>query len=77
MTENSNINEGRKIKAPSHIVWFAPDRENAAWVRIGAMWPTNKGNGFRQALDAVPLTGGNIVALPNEVKPKEADQGSA
>jgi hypothetical protein len=37
-------------KAPSHIVWFAPDRDNAPWTRIGAQWPTRNGKGFRQVL---------------------------
>lgn len=32
--------------APTHIVWFVPERENAPWTRIGALWPTKNGNGF-------------------------------
>lgn len=58
--------ENRSGNAPTHIVWFAPERENAPWVRIGAMWPTQKGNGFRQVLDLLPNTAGSIIALPND-----------
>ena len=55
--------------APSHIVYFVPERENAPWTRIGAQWPTKNGKGFRQALNFAPLGPGNIVVLPNEAKP--------
>ena len=64
--------ENRKTTPPSHIVWFAPDRENAPWTRLGAMWPTKDGKGFRQSLDMVPIGKGNIVVLPYEPKAKEA-----
>lgn len=70
MTTKSNTS----TQSPSHIVYFAPERENAPWVRIGAMWPTKKGNGFRQILDILPLAEGNIVALPNEADNAEAGQ---
>lgn len=58
--------EARQSRAPSHIVFFAPEREGAPWTRIGAMWPTQKGNGFRQALDFIPNGPGSIVVLPND-----------
>jgi len=61
-------------QAPSHILYFAPERENALWVRIGAMWPTKKGNGFRQVLDLMPMAEGNIVALPREADDAEVGQ---
>ena len=60
--------------APTHIVWFVPERENAPWTRIGALWPTKNGKGFNQLLDFVPLADGNIVILPNE--PKAEGEGA-
>ncbi|MEQ8693834.1 MAG: hypothetical protein RIC85_00695 [Gammaproteobacteria bacterium] len=61
-------------QAPSHIVYFAPERENAPWVRIGAMWPTKNGKGFRQILDFVPVAAGNLVVMPNEATNEEVGQ---
>lgn len=63
MNENTN-----NTSAPSHIVWFAPDRENAPWTRIGAQWPTKNGRSFRQVLTVVPSTPGRIFVRPNEPK---------
>lgn len=63
MSENT-----RNTSAPSHIVWFAPDRENAPWTRIGAQWPTKNGKSFRQVLNVVPSTPGRIFVRPNEPK---------
>lgn len=50
MTATTN-ETARRTKAPSHIAWFVPERENAAWSRIGAQWPTKDGRGFRMVLD--------------------------
>lgn len=72
MTATTNEN-ARRTKAPSHIAWFVPERENAAWSRIGAQWPTKDGRGFRMVLDMVPLGSGSIVILPYEPK---ADTGT-
>ena len=60
--------------APTHIVWFAPERENAPWLRLGALWPTKNGKGFNMSLDLVPVAAGNIVILPNE--PKAEGEGA-
>ena len=61
-------------QAPSHIVYFAPERESAPWVRIGAMWPTKNGKGYRQILDFVPIAEGNLVVMPNEATEMEVGQ---
>jgi len=58
---------------PTHIVWFAPEREGAPWIRIGALWPTKKGDGFRMNLELTPVAAGSIIIQPNE--PKETAQG--
>lgn len=60
-------------QAPTHIVWFAPER-NAPWARIGALWPTKDGRGFRQVLDLMPMAAGNLVILPNEPGSAEVGQ---
>lgn len=67
-------NANTTSQAPSHIVYFAPERDNAPWVRIGAMWPTKSGNGFRQVLDFLPVAQGNIVILPREANDAEVGQ---
>jgi len=58
----------RQTRAPSHLIWFVPNRENAPWTRIGAQWPIKDGTGFRMALDMMPVGEGSIVALPYEPK---------
>lgn len=68
MTTSTETNLPKTGNAPSHIVYFAPDRENAPWTRIGAQWPTKNGKGHRQVLNMLPLGDGNIVVLPNEPK---------
>lgn len=78
MTESTNTNNTKaKGDPPSHIVYFAPDRDNAPWTRIGAQWPTKNGKGYRQVLDMVPLGEGNIVVLPNEPKSDNAGERGA
>ena len=67
MSENT-----RNTTAPSHIVWFAPDRENAPWTRIGAQWPTKNGKSFRQVLTVVPSTPGRIFVCRNQPKNEAA-----
>jgi hypothetical protein len=75
MTDTHDTQTGQKGgKAPSHIVWFVPERENAPWTRIGAQWPTKTGKGFNQVLDLLPLGEGHILVLPNE--PKEMEAGA-
>ncbi len=67
MNENTN-NTSNRTWTPSYIVWFAPDRENAPWTRIGAQWPTKNGKSFRQVLTVVPSAPGRIFVRPNESK---------
>ena len=67
MTKNTSSN------TPTHIVWFAPEREGAPWIRIGALWPTKKEGGFRMHLELTPVAAGSTIILPNE--PRETAQG--
>lgn len=60
--------------APTHIVWFVPEREHAPWLRLGALWPTKNGKGFNLSLDLMPVAPGNLVILPNE--PKAEGEGA-
>jgi len=71
-TRNGN---GQRNAAPSHIVYFVPERENAPWTRIGAMWPTPNGKGYRQVLDLTPVQPGGIVVLPNEPRQAQSEGG--
>ena len=67
MSENT-----RNTTAPSHIVWFAPDRQNAPWTRIGAQWPTRNGKSFRQVLTVFPTSPGRIFVCRNQPKNEAA-----
>ena len=59
---NTEINP----KAPTHHVYQVrkgKSEDKGFWTRIGAAWPTKKGDGFSIQLDAVPLDG-RITLLP-------------
>ena len=58
---------------PAFIVWFAPEREGAPWTRLGALWPTKSGKGYRLNLELMPVAEGNLLVLPYE--PREAGKG--
>ncbi len=73
MEEDAKTETTAKGNAPSHIVYFAPEKDNVPWTRIGAQWPTKNGKGYRQVLDMMPLGLGNILVLPNERKSESAD----
>lgn len=62
--------------APSHIVWFVPEREGAPWTRIGRCWPTKTGKGLRLALDLAPLGAGSLLVLPNEPRGETTEEGA-
>ena len=59
--------------SPTFIVWFVPEREGAPWTRIGALWPTKSGKGYRMSLELTPVAQGNMIIMPNE--PREATEG--
>ena len=66
----------RTGKAPSHIVWFVPEREGAPWARIGGCWPTKTGKGLRLALELAPLAPGSLLVPPNEPRGETAEEGA-
>jgi hypothetical protein len=41
-------------KLPSHVIYWAPERENAPWTRIGVLWPHSDGKGFSEQRDLTP-----------------------
>jgi hypothetical protein len=54
--------------APAFIIWFVPERDGAPWSRIGALWQTKSGKGYRMSLDLVTLAAGHLVVLPFEAR---------
>lgn len=72
----TNNNPTPTPSAPTHIVWFVPERDHAPWQRLGAMWPTKSGKGFSMTLDLMPVAPGKIVVLPNEPKAKAEGEGA-
>jgi hypothetical protein len=63
--------------APSHIVWFAPEREGAPWARIGVLWPIKSGKGFRMNLELIPTVPGSTLILPNEPREVPEEESAA
>lgn len=58
---------------PAFIVWFVPEREGAPWTRIGALWPTKTGKGYRMSLELTPVAEGSTLVMPFE--PRNAAEG--
>lgn len=58
---------------PAYVVWFVPEREGAPWTRLGALWPTKSGKGYRMSLELMPVAAGSTLILPNE--PRETGKG--
>lgn len=54
---------------PAFLAYHVPDRENAAWSRIGAAWDHKDGGGYTLTLDLMPMTTGRIVL--RKFEPKE------
>lgn len=56
---------------PSHIIYHVKDtnqldakgRRKGIWTRIGALWPTQSGNGSRIQLDYTPAIDGRMYML--------------
>jgi hypothetical protein len=61
---------------PAFIVWFVPEREGAPWTRLGALWPTKSGKGYRMSLELMPVTAGNTLILPNEPRTTAEGEGA-
>jgi hypothetical protein len=61
---------------PAFIVWFVPERDGAPWSRIGALWPTKSGKGYRMSLDFVALSDGHLVVLPFESRETPKGEGA-
>ena len=59
-------------KAPAFLVWFAPEREGSPWTRLGALWPTRSGKGYRMSLESLPVVAGHFFVMPYE--PRQAGQ---
>lgn len=61
---------------PAFIVWFVPEREGAPWTRLGALWPTKSGKGYRLSLELVPMAEGSTLVIPNEPRATTEGEGA-
>jgi len=61
---------------PAFIVWFVPEREGAPWTRIGALWPTKTGKGYRMSLELMPVAQGSTLVLPFEARNSDEGEGA-
>lgn len=59
---------------PSHEVFAVKEREGkkSNWMRIGAAWKHEDGNGYNLRLEALPLNGASIVIRVRSDKPEQA-----
>lgn len=67
----TNTNSTAK-KSPAYIAYFIPERERAAWTRIGAAWPHADRKGFNIDLEMIPVCSGRITLRQYEAKAEEA-----
>lgn len=61
---------------PAYVVWFVPERKGAKWTRIGVLWPTKTGNGYRLNLEFMPASPGSTLVLPYEARTAEEGEGA-
>lgn len=59
MSENTNTENGKVTKKPSHIAYSVRDREgkDSKWTEIGVAFPHKDGKGYDILFDVVPLSG--------------------
>ena len=61
---------------PAFVVWFVPEREGAPWTRIGALWPTKTGKGYRMTLELTPVAEGSTPVMPFEPRNTAEGEGA-
>ena len=57
MTTNKTTQKRR----PDFHAFHVPDRKNAFWTRIGAVWAHEDGEGYTLQLELMPMDGSRIV----------------
>ena len=68
------MSKSTETKAPAFIAYHVPDRDNAYWTRIGAMWPHKDGKGFSLELELMPSGNGRIALRAYEPDDKQDRQ---
>jgi hypothetical protein len=63
-------------QAPAFSVWFVPERAGSPWTRLGALWPTQSGKGYRMTLDFTPVSAGRCFVMPYEPHAMKAGEGA-
>lgn len=52
------MTQNRKTYRPTHAVYVVEgEGDKAFWIKIGAAWPHDDGEGFRITLTALPVNG--------------------
>lgn len=63
---------------PDLVAYYAPERRNAPWVRIGAAWLHRKGGGYALRIELLPLdlwrTGELMIQLRQPEKKDQAEK---
>ena len=65
---------------PSHEVFAVSERKGSKshWMKIGACWAHDDGQGFSMKLEALPLNGASLVIRVRSDKPEtDSTQGGA
>jgi hypothetical protein len=71
MTRTTKTSE-KQANAPALIAYFVPERENAPWTRIGALWAHKDGKGYNLDLELVPAPNAQGRVVLRNYEPKEA-----
>ena len=74
MSNRTNASRKRTDNRPSHdafVVINRGNRENATWLRCGAAWGHEDGEGFTVQLDAMPVDGSLVLRTRTAAEEKE------
>jgi hypothetical protein len=59
----------RRVNLPPFNAFTVKDRgedQKGFWIKIGAAWPHERGEGYTLQLDAMPLDGKVVLIMPRE-----------
>jgi hypothetical protein len=66
----------KTAKKPAYVAYYVPDRENAFWTKVGAMWEHEDGQGFSLSLELMPVGEGRLVLRKYEDKQEQPGEGN-
>lgn len=58
-------------KKPAYTAYIVPDREDAPWIPVGAVWQHKDGEGYSIRLDLMPPAGTRLILRKPKAKSEE------